>query len=71
MEEQVIRGVREKLIEFRERLSILSDPRHILSLMREITEFISRYQAIVNEHYLNYYNEIIKVAEKKISASSN
>jgi len=71
VEEQVIRGVREKLIEFRERLNVLSDPRHIISLMREITEFISRYQAIVNEHYLNYYNEIIKVAEKKISVPSN
>jgi hypothetical protein len=67
VEEQVIRGVREKLIEFRERLNVLSDPRHIVSLIREITEFISRYQAIVNEHYLNYYNEIIKVAEQKIS----
>ena len=71
VEEQVIRGVREKLIEFRERLNVLSDPRHIISLMREITEFISRYQAIVNEHYLNYYNEIIKVAEQKISVPSN
>lgn len=71
VEEQVIRGVREKLLEFRERLNILSDPRHIISLMREITEFISRYQAIVNEHYLNYYNEIIKVAEQKISVPSN
>lgn len=67
VEEQVIRGVREKLIEFRERLNVLTDPRHIISLMREITEFISRYHAIVNEHYLNYYNEIIKVAEQKIS----
>ncbi len=70
VEEQVIRGVREKLIEFRERLNVLTDPRHIISLMREITEFISRYHAIVNEHYLNYYNEIIKVAEQKISGQS-
>ena len=31
VEEQVIRGVREKLIEFRERLNVLTDPRHIIS----------------------------------------
>ncbi len=67
VEEQIIRGVREKLIEFRERLDVLTDPRHIISLMREITEFISRYRAIVNENYLDYYNEIIIGAEQKIS----
>ena len=53
--------------EFRERLDVLTDPRHIISLMREITEFISRYRAIVNENYLDYYNEIIIGAEQKIS----
>jgi len=67
VEEQIIRGVREKLIEFRERLDVLTDPRYIISLMREITEFISRYRAIVNENYLDYYNEIIIGAEQKIS----
>ena len=67
VEEQIIRGVREKLIEFRERMEVLTDPRHIISLMREITEFISRYRAIVNENYLDYYNEIIIGAEQKIS----
>ncbi|MFX0020348.1 MAG: hypothetical protein ACFFAK_09655 [Promethearchaeota archaeon] len=67
VEEQIIRGVREKLIEFRERLDVLTDPRHIISLMREITEFLSRYRAIVNENYLDYYNEIIIGAEQKIS----
>ncbi|MFX1494026.1 MAG: hypothetical protein ACFFBZ_07070 [Promethearchaeota archaeon] len=67
VEEQIIRGVREKLIEFRERLDVLTDPRHIISLMREITEFLSRYRAIVNENYLDYYNEIIIGAEQKIA----
>jgi hypothetical protein len=69
VEDQVIRGVRQKLIEFRERLDVLKDPRHIISLMREITEFLSRYRTIVNEHYLDYYNQIIVSAEQKISAA--
>ncbi|MFX0148003.1 MAG: hypothetical protein ACFE8E_09700 [Candidatus Hodarchaeota archaeon] len=69
VEEQVIRAVRQKLIEFRERLDVLKDPRHIISLMREITEFLSRYRTIVNEHYLDYYNQIITSAEQKISTA--
>jgi hypothetical protein len=67
VEEQIIRGVRQKLIEFREHLNRLEHPREIIKLMRDITDFISRYQAIVNTHYLDYYNQIIIVAEEKIS----
>jgi hypothetical protein len=69
VEDQVIRGVKSKLIEFREQLDLLHDPPHIISLMKYITEFISRYRAIVNQHYIDYYNEIIAIAEKKISLS--
>ena len=68
VEGQIIRGVRQKLIEFRERLEYLNQPEHIIAMMREITEFISRYRQIVNLYYIDYYNEIIYTAEKKISA---
>ena len=67
VEEQVIRGVKQKLLEFRLQLDILKDPAHIISLLRHINNFISRYQAIVNLHYINYYFEIVKIAEEKIS----
>jgi hypothetical protein len=69
VEEQIIRGVRGKLIEFRNRLETMIQPREIISLMREITEFISRYRAIVNTHYIDYYFEIIGIAEEKISSA--
>ena len=69
VEEQIIRGAREKLIEFRERLDRLQNAREIISMMREITEFISRYRAIVNEHYIDYYFEIISIAEEKITSA--
>ncbi|MFX1390671.1 MAG: hypothetical protein ACFE9Z_11455 [Promethearchaeota archaeon] len=69
VEDQIIRGVRGKLIEFRNRLEIMEEPREIISLMREITEFISRYRAIVNEYYIDYYFEIISIAEEKISSA--
>lgn len=67
VEEQVVRGVRAKLIEFRERLEVLMEPSKIISMMREITDFLSRYRAIVNKHYIDYYLEIIRAAEDKIS----
>ncbi len=69
VEEQIIRGVRGKLIEFRNKLETMIQPIEIISLMREITEFIARYRAIVNEYYIDYYFEIIKIAEEKISSS--
>jgi hypothetical protein len=69
VEDQIIRGVRGKLIEFRNRLEIMIQPREIISLMREITEFISRYRAIVNKNYIDYYFEIIRIAEEKISSA--
>ncbi len=69
VEDQIIRGVRGKLIEFRNRLETMIQPNAIISLMREITEFISRYRAIVNKYYIDYYFEIIKIAEEKISAT--
>jgi hypothetical protein len=67
VEEQVIRGVKQKLLDFRQQLDVLKDPVHIISLMKHINDFISRYQAVVNTHYINYYFEIIKIAEEKIS----
>jgi hypothetical protein len=66
VEDQIIRGVRGKLVEFRNRLEIMEYPQEIISLMREITEFISRYRGIVNKYYIDYYFEIIKIAEEKI-----
>jgi hypothetical protein len=69
VESQIIRGVRGKLIEFRNKLETMAEPRVIISLMREITEFISRYRAIVNKYYIDYYFEIIKIAEEKISSA--
>ena len=67
VEEQVIRGVRAKLVEFRERLEVLMEPNKIISMMREITDFLSRYRGIVNKYYIDYYLEIIRAAEDKIS----
>ena len=67
VEDQVIRGVKQKMLEFRQQLDILKDPAHIISLLRHINDFITRYQAIVNLHYINYYFEIVKIAEEKIS----
>jgi len=69
VESQVIHGVRQKLIEFREKLEALIYPKDIISFMRTITEFISRYRVIVNKYYLDYYNEIIITAEEKISSA--
>ena len=62
VEGQIIRGVRGKLVEFRNNLETMFDPKEIISLMREITEFISRYRTIVNKYYIDYYFEIIKIA---------
>ncbi|MFX0030750.1 MAG: hypothetical protein ACFE8B_16175, partial [Candidatus Hermodarchaeota archaeon] len=67
VEQQVIRGVRAKLVEFRERLETLMEPNKIISMMREITDFLSRYRGIVNKYYIDYYLDIIKTAEDKIS----
>ncbi len=67
VEEQVVRGVKEKLLDFRQQLDSLKDPAHIISLMKHINDFITRYQSIVNTHYIDYYFEIIKIAEEKIS----
>ena len=69
VEEQIIRGVRGKLIDFRNRLETMTQPREIISLMREITEFISRYRTIVDKNYIDYYFEIIGIAEEKISSA--
>ena len=69
VEGQIIRGVRGKLTEFRNKLETMIQAREIISLMREITEFISRYRTIVNEYYIDYYFEIIKIAEEKISSA--
>ncbi|MBN1803448.1 MAG: hypothetical protein JW891_18205 [Candidatus Lokiarchaeota archaeon] len=38
-EEKVIRGIREKLSDYRERKITLDDPVKLISLMHEITEF--------------------------------
>ena len=67
VEEQVIRGVKQKLLDFRQQLDVLKDPAHIISLLKHINDFISRYQAVVNNNYIDYYFEIIKIAEEKIS----
>ncbi len=48
---------------------IMIQPKEIISLMREITGFISRYRVIVNKDYIDYYFEIIKIAEEKISSA--
>jgi hypothetical protein len=69
VESQIIHGVRGRLLEFRNRLETMFQPAEIISLMREITEFISRYRAIVNKYYIDYYFEIIKIGEDKISSA--
>jgi len=66
MEQKIIHGVRQKLINFREELQATSDPQKIVSLMHEITEFSSRYQEIITCHYMKYLGELIKIAEEKI-----
>ncbi len=68
VEEKIIRGVRQKLGEFKERLSTSIDPQQAISIMHEITEFASRYQAIINKHYMDIFNELLKIAEIKIKS---
>ncbi|MBY9008180.1 MAG: hypothetical protein KGD63_15680 [Candidatus Lokiarchaeota archaeon] len=65
-EEQVIRGVRKRLMEFRERLLIIENPMDIVPMMREITEFTSHYQEIINKYAYKDFNELIKISEEKI-----
>jgi len=67
VEEQIVRGVKQKLLDFRQQLDLLKDPAHIISLMKHINDFIARYQTVVNTHYISYYFEIIKIAEEKFS----
>ena len=67
MEEQKIRGVRQKLLEFRERLLTVDDKAEIISILREITEFSSRYQQIINNYSFKDFNELIRIAEYKIN----
>ena len=66
MEEKIIYGVRQKLMQFREVLQTTSDPKEIVTMMHEITEFSSRYQEIITRHYMKYLGELIKIAEEKI-----
>ncbi|NVM03784.1 MAG: hypothetical protein HWN67_15750 [Candidatus Helarchaeota archaeon] len=68
VEAKIIRGVRDKLIEFQERIKTIFSPKDVISMMREITEFSTRYQSIINLYYMKEFNEIIKIAEEKISA---
>ncbi|MFX1384212.1 MAG: hypothetical protein ACFFBP_17390 [Promethearchaeota archaeon] len=69
MEEQRIRGVKMKLVEFRERLLTVDDPMQIISIMREITDFSSRYQEIINRYSFKDFNELIRIAEQKIQGN--
>lgn len=34
--------------------------------MQEITEYKSRYRVIVNEHFIDFYFEIVSIAKEKI-----
>ncbi len=68
MEEKIIRGVKRKLIEFTERVTTITDPLDVISIFREITEFSSKYQVIINKHYLKQYGELLKIAEEKIQS---
>ncbi|MHA1298787.1 MAG: hypothetical protein ACTSO9_05015 [Candidatus Helarchaeota archaeon] len=66
MEEKIIRGVRHKIVEFTERALTITKPADIVSLFREIAEFSSRYQIIINKHYLKQYNELLRIIEEKL-----
>ena len=67
IEEQQIRGVKQKLLEFRERLLSVDEKAEIISILREITEFSSRYQQIINNYSFKDFNELIQIAEYKIN----
>ncbi len=67
MEEQKIRGIKLKLVEFRERLLSIDDKMQVISVMRELTEFSSRYQEIINKYSFKDFNELIRIAEYKIN----
>jgi hypothetical protein len=69
VEEQIIHGVRGKLIEFRKRLEQIDQPSDIVGMIREISDFMTKYRAIINLYYIDYYFEIIRIAEEKISLS--
>ncbi|MFX1237211.1 MAG: hypothetical protein ACFE8P_05760, partial [Promethearchaeota archaeon] len=65
-ENKIIRGVREKLAVFKERIKTINNPTQVVSLLREITEFSSRYQEIINQYSFEEFSKLIKIAEEKI-----
>ncbi|MHA1384857.1 MAG: hypothetical protein ACTSR3_14000 [Candidatus Helarchaeota archaeon] len=67
LEEKMVRGVKQKLEEFLERIKTISDSAEVISLMKEITEFISKYQEIVTIYFLKDFDNLIKNAEEKLN----
>ncbi|MFX0188396.1 MAG: hypothetical protein ACFE8A_11750 [Candidatus Hodarchaeota archaeon] len=67
IKEKIIRETRQRLMNFHEMLKSTTDPIQTISIMREITQFATQYQDIISMHYLEIFNELIKIAEEKIS----
>ena len=64
MEEQVIRGVKQKLLDFRQQLDALKDPAHIISLMKHIKEIYFQFFKEVDVVRHPLVRKIVKAYEK-------
>ncbi|MFX0136421.1 MAG: hypothetical protein ACFFDN_22455 [Candidatus Hodarchaeota archaeon] len=67
VKEKIVHETRQRLMDFHEMLKSTTDPRQTISIMQKIIQFATQYQDIINTHYLKFFNELIKIAEEKIS----
>jgi len=58
VEHQIIRGIQQKLLEFKERISTIEDPNDILPLKKELTDFYNRYGALINKYFPKEFEEL-------------
>ena len=66
MEERITRGVKLKLIETQELLRSATEPELIISILRSVTQLLTRYRPIIEQYYMDDYAELIKAAEEKM-----
>ncbi|NVM52056.1 MAG: hypothetical protein HWN66_00040 [Candidatus Helarchaeota archaeon] len=67
MEDRITRGVKLKLIETRELLESATEPYVIINIIKNVTQLLTRYREIIQEHYMDDYAALIKAAEEKMS----
>jgi len=67
MEERIILGVKEKVLELRELVQTTEDPATLLTLLRQSTSFSVKYTEIINKYYIKEWSDIIKNIEEKMN----